>query len=124
VKDFLGGSGSVSAGLSPDCATRPCDEEFRFRIVAVSSLSSAVRSIKSNSVGLDGLSLGFLRDVFPLVEGQLLHLVNFGFLTGVYGWKGSSVVPVAERTTCVDVSDFRPISILPVLSKMFEVLVG
>jgi hypothetical protein len=70
------------------------------------------------------LSLKYLRVVLPLVEEQLLHLVNFVFLTGVYpdGWKGSRVVPVAKRTTCVDVSDFRPISILPVLSKVFEVL--
>jgi hypothetical protein len=62
--------------------------------------------------------------VFPFFEQQILHLFNFVFLTGVYpeNWKVSRVIPVPKKSPCLSVSDYRPISILPVLSKVFEAL--
>jgi hypothetical protein len=87
-------------------------------------LRRASMSVKSNAVGLDDISLRYLKVVYPLIEEQVLHLMNFVFLTGIFPsqWKVSRVVPIPKKTVTLTVSDFRPISVLPVLSKVFETL--
>lgn len=98
---------------------------FSFRTVDVLEMFTAFDKIKSKAVGSDGYSLSFLRVVMPLISHYLLYLVNNIFTTSYFptGWKLARVVPIKKSGDTMGAADLRPISVLPILSKMMEHLI-
>lgn len=110
---------SVSNSVSPQISD---DGHFSFRSVTLSELVNAFSLIKSRAVGSDGYTLKFLRLIFPFIADHILHLVNTILTTSTFPslWKTSKIVPIRKN----DADDtFRPISIMPILSKMMEHLI-
>lgn len=103
--------------------TGVCDG-FSFRNVVGHELYKAIFSIKSNAVGLDGIPLRFIKLVFPAVSVQILHVINTIFTTSTFPseWKFAKVLPVPKNSNPGNLGDYRPISILPALSKCWEIL--
>ena len=97
---------------------------FSFRLTNQSEISKALFSIKSNATGLDELPLKFLQIVFPFLSLQFEHLFNYIILTGIFPdkWKVSKVIPIKKKNNCNAISNLRPISILPVVAKTFELV--
>ena len=58
------------------------------------------------------------RELVPKLAVIFRHLVRGGSFPAC--WRLADVVPVPKGSAFSDVSDFRPISITPVLSKVFE----
>lgn len=111
-----GGTGSVSgsrSGLS-----------FSFSGVTSVDVARAMNSIKSRSIGLDEIPLTFVKMIMPFVLPSLTHIVNYAFTSCSVPrvWKLSKVLPVHKKTRLRGLDDFRPICILPCLSKVFEIL--
>jgi hypothetical protein len=82
----------------------------------------AVFSIKSEAIGLDNVSLRFVKLLAP----SLIPLYNF-FQFLLYsrhisgGLEGKQkIIPLPKISKPFDFSDYRPIAILPCLSKAFE----
>lgn len=97
---------------------------FSFSNVTSLDVARAINSVKSKSVGLDGLPLVFVRMILPFVLPLLTHIVNYTFTSSTVPriWKLSKVLPVHKKTRFRGLDDFRPICILPCLSKVFEIL--
>ncbi|XP_059223077.1 uncharacterized protein LOC131996900 [Stomoxys calcitrans] len=104
---------------------RPLNE-FDFHPVDETDVWNALNSIKSNAVGVDGVPIRFLRLIFPLISRLIVHLFNNILMTSSYpdAWKIARVVPIPKISRPTTPSDFRPISILPVFSKIFEILLN
>lgn len=92
---------------------------FSFDCVNADDLWNALSRIKSNSIGTDGFPIKFIKLVFPYVIDAFIHLFNMIITTSSYpdGWKLARVVPIHKKGSA---NDFRPISILPALSKVME----
>lgn len=62
--------------------------------------------------------------IFVPLAPHILHVFNSVFTTSCVpsNWKIAKVRPVPKKSSASTVSDFRPISILPALSKVWEVL--
>ncbi|KAI8129221.1 RNA-directed DNA polymerase from mobile element jockey [Lucilia cuprina] len=92
---------------------------FSFKHIYSDELLYALSKVKSNSIGTDGFPIRFIKLVFPCIIQPVLHLFNMVITTSTYPnqWKLSRVVPVPKSNSN---SDFRPISILPALSKVME----
>lgn len=97
---------------------------FSFRNVSQSEVSLSIMKVKSNAVGLDGIPISFVRMILPVLLPVVTYVFNQMLMRSVFPrlWKAAKVLPVHKRTTTFSLKDFRPISILPALSKAFEKL--
>ncbi|XP_055714303.1 uncharacterized protein LOC129808549 [Phlebotomus papatasi] len=98
--------------------------EFNFQCVLSHVVLSAIQRVKSSAVGVDGISLDFIRLILPVILPCLTDLVNFAITSSPFplSWKRAVVVPIPKVSAPSAVSDFRPITILPALSKPLEII--
>ena len=63
-----------------------------------------------------------LKDAAPVIAKPITYLVNLCILTGLIlsEWKDARVTPIIKSEARNDVNDYRPISVLPLLSKIME----
>lgn len=108
----------------PSVDTR--DNCLNFRCFDDFDLLSAINRIKSNALGTDAIPIRFLKLILPSVKQHILHILNTIVTTCHFpsDWKVALVMPVKKKDTPgINCSDFRPISILPALSKILEMLI-
>ncbi|XP_075162815.1 uncharacterized protein LOC142235445 [Haematobia irritans] len=115
---FIGGDVmSNSRNVYRDyCCVRK-ENYFSFRCVSEEEVLSAVLSIKSNSEGDDGINPKLFKIVLPVLLPYVTYLYNTALMKSVFpsAWKKAKILPVPKTD-----NDFRPIAILPYLSKVLE----
>ena len=74
------------------------------------------------ATGLDNLPAWFLRLGAPVFSEQLAKLFNLSLSSSVVPrqWKSAVIRPVPKVATAKSKTDFRPISITPVLTRIME----
>ena len=79
-----------------------------------------------NSVGLDCLSSKQLNNVLPLLAEPILHVLNLSIQTGNIPneFKTACVIPIYKSDSEFSFNNYRPISLLPALSKLLEKIVA
>ena len=77
------------------------------------------------STGPDGISSHMLRNAAFSVSSSLHKIFNLSLLTGHFptDWKSSNITPVYKSGNKSLVSNYRPISLLPIPSKVLECIV-
>ena len=75
--------------------------------------------------GLDGISSFFLNVGMPVLAGSLSKLFNMSLSLSIFpdDWKIAMVAPIYKDGSEDENSNYRPISVLPVISRLFEKLV-
>lgn len=121
---YLTSRSQATHSSPPVFAQARAPSSFSFANVPQLDVARVVYSIKSNAIGLDGLPLIFVKMILPFIVPVLTHIVNFAFTSSTFprAWKLSKVLPVHKKSRFRRLEDFRPISILPCLSKVFEIL--
>ena len=78
--------------------------------------------IKHTSAGLDNLPHWFLQMAASSFSLPLCHLFNFSLKQSIVPtqWKTSNITPVPNVHPPVTCSEYRPISITPILAKLME----
>ena len=77
----------------------------------------------SKSSGSDGISdHNMLKETATSIAAPVTKLFNLSISTGIFPdkWKLSSVVPIPKSVDKGNLGNYRPISLLPVLSKLLE----
>ena len=74
----------------------------------------------SKSNGVDGISATMLKATAASIAPGITELFNKSIQPGTFpeAWKTSSVVPIPKGNEHTSVSNYRPISLLPILSKL------
>ena len=90
---------------------------FCFSCIAQDEVLSSILSVKSNAVGIDGICPKFIKLILPYVLPYITFIFNTILTKSIFpaAWKKSKVIPIHKIG-----NDFRPISILPFLSKCLE----
>ena len=99
---------------------------FRFRPIMVQDIREAIAKLTtSKSFGTDTISSYFLKMALPFLENSIAMLFNTSLETGIFPdiWKISRVAPIYKEGDKSEKSNYRPISVLPVISRLFERLV-
>lgn len=100
--------------------TLPQQHQLEFTCFTNEDVLRAIIGIKSNSTGFDELHPTFVKILLPVVLSYITHIFNSIVTTSTFpnSWKYAKVLPIPKTG-----GDFRPIAILPFLSKVFERLI-
>ena len=76
----------------------------------------------SKSSGLDNISLRMLKDAAVVVAKSLTRIVIESLSQGTVPseWKYAKITPLYKKGMSTDMDNYRPISVLPVVSKVLE----
>src|SRR5436190_4915195 len=102
------------------------DTKFYFKHITPDIISRAFGRIKSGAIGIDDISSRLIKAslfyVMPIIE----HIFNFSLTNGVVPkiWKSATIIPLPKTKHPTMVQHYRPISVLPVLSKVLERVVS
>ena len=74
------------------------------------------------AAGIDKISSQLLHIAAPVIAPVVVRLINFSFSSGSFPsrWKTAKAFPLCKNGDSRDVQNFRPIPVLPVLSKVIE----
>lgn len=105
---------------------KPGVGEFTFKITSENEVYAALLSIKSKATGVDGLGLNMLLYCCPYILQFVTHIFNVCIENNTYPstWKMAHIIPLPKVSEPDEYKDLRPISILPVLNKAFEIILN
>ena len=118
--------GNVQFGNDMKKYLKRSTSSFKFKAVSSADVLDCVMSISSNkATGLDQIPAGIIKDTMDAILTPLLHIMNLSLTTGKVPqqWKIGRVTPLHKGGSLTDPSNYRPICVLPVLSKVLEKLV-
>ena len=91
----------------------PSDSSFTLNKTACGVVHHLVSSLRVNkATGLDGISARLLKEACPEIVPSLADIINL--------WKISKGLPLYKEDIKSNPNNYRPISILPVVSKIIE----
>ena len=102
------------------------DIKFVFRPATKGEALKVISSLKrSKSPGLDNIPPGIVKDATHEIIQPLLHILNLSLSTSTIPseLKVARCVPIYKGGNAKDLDNYRPISILPVFSKILEKVV-
>ena len=85
-----------------------------------------LRHLRSDcSTGVDQIPVKFVKLVSEQLAGPLTHIINTCITSSTFPriWKTARLTPINKTDHPQNETDYRPVSILPALSKVFERLV-
>ena len=99
---------------------------FSFSAIMTDKLSSTLNKMKtSHGSGHDGIASFYLKIAMPVVGGSLCDLFNKSLFAGKFpeDWKIARIAPIFKSGAKDERSNYRPISVLPFISRLFEKLI-
>ena len=102
------------------------DKKFMFRKVSKQEVERELKSIKRNkATGLDNLPPGLVKDSAELISAPLTYLINMSLMTSTFpaDWKAAKIIPAHKSGARSNCDNYRPISVLPILSTVIEKIV-
>lgn len=102
--------------------TLPLCDSFYLREIAGADVKKYILSITTKAIGSDDLSRDMLVLVLDLILPIITHIINYSLANKIFPaiWKMAHVVPLPKSPNPSSLSHFRPISILPIPSKVIE----
>ena len=90
--------------------------------VDVNEVNVIISNLKNSSYGLNVIPTKIFKSVCGVMSPIICNLINKSFSLGIFpqSLKLATITPVYKSGDCLDVNNYRPISILPMLSKVFE----
>lgn len=101
------------------------NEKFHFKNVEPKDIISAVTSINSKAEGVDKVSVCMIKLCIVYLIPVICHIFDFSLMYGTFPqlWKKSLVLPIPKKQNPSELKDYRPVSIICVMAKVFEKIV-
>ena len=103
--------------------TNPCLNTLSLLPINEETTIKIIDDLKAkNSEGVDGLSVKLLKAIKYETSKAITHIINQSLHTGIFPdkLKLAKVIPVFKKGDRTKLDNYRPISILPAISKIFE----
>ena len=104
----------------------PCIHKFSLSEVTEHDVVKVSKTIKSMSMGVDDINIFVIKVLMNRISSVLTDIINTSFATNTFPerWKKAIIKPIPKVSVPLSASDYRPISLLPALSKIIEKLVN
>ena len=102
------------------------DSSFNLKKVEASSVLKSLTGVKINkATGIDKISNKILKIAAPVIYKNLTGLFNLSITSGVFpsDWKIAKVSPLFKSGDLSNTNNYRPISVLPTIARVFERLI-
>ena len=102
------------------------DSSFNLKRVEASSVLKLLNGAKfSKATGIDKISNRILKMAALVIYKNLTDLVNLSITSGVFPshWKIAEVSPLFKSGDLRNANNYRPISVLPTIARVFERLI-
>jgi hypothetical protein len=99
---------------------------FSFSLVDDDIMMKTIKKINTkSSTGHDGISTKLLKFLYPVLYKPLIIIINQSLLTGIFPekLKTAKVIPLFKSGDKAQMNNYRPISLLPAISKLIEKVV-
>ena len=112
--------------IKVSCTPITCVDRFTIRPVTATDVSRVIDSMRvSTAVGSDSISLSMLRKTPGEMTKALTTIFNASINAGAFSseWKHAHVTQVFKKGDFSEPGNYRPISLLPIVSKVLESLI-
>ena len=102
------------------------ENEFMINETTYDDVRKAIQSVRADcSTGQDNIPAKYLKLCIDDITSRICHIINASIAKNIFPnqWKISRISPIPKIKSPKEPSDFRPISILPILSKVYERLI-
>ena len=120
-------SESPITNVTPTSYIKPVNSTLSFTDICVEMVLKALKTMKSNkATGPDGIPCRILKIAAEILSPSLTLLFNRSISTGIYpdDWKMARVTPIFKDGARDNLSNYRPISIISAVAKVFGRLVS
>ena len=96
---------------------------FRFPYISVLFVQKELKLLsRQKSTGIDNLPPGLLKDCGSIISKPLCHIINLSIRSGKFptSWRATKVTTIFKSGSRSLPENLRPISILPIVSKLLE----
>ncbi|CAH2090128.1 unnamed protein product [Euphydryas editha] len=103
----------------------PGHAAFKFENISPVEVKKHINAIKSEAAGSDGISKKMILLSLDFILPVVCHIFNFSLSSCTFPsvWRNALIIPIPKSSPSSSGTNFRPISILPFLSKVFERIV-
>ena len=115
-----------TAEVNPEFYLSHTDKAFHLKTPSLDVVFNLLRNIdEKKATGLDMIPSKLLKMAARIVTPSLTAIFTKSIITGIYPteWKMARVTPVLKKGEKSDLNNYRPISVIPVVSKVFEKIV-
>ena len=101
----------------------PYKDRFVVKEVSEAAVHKELTNLKrKKATDIDNLPPGMLKDTAPILAKPLTFLINLSLKTGIVptDWKVANVIPLHKSGSYSTKDNYRPILVLPTLSKILE----
>ena len=90
--------------------------------VSDEEVEGIVNNVKNSAPGYDEITASILKFSLPVIRSPLTHILNLPLLEGVFPneLKIANVLPLYKADDDMLFNNYRPVSVLSVLSKVFD----
>ena len=102
------------------------DNNFKFELIDENVTLTVIKRIKNKfSSGLDGISNSLIKHMSKVLLKPLTLIINQTLTTGIFPdkLKWSKIIPIFKKGDDSCISNYRPISLLSSVSKIFEYVI-
>jgi hypothetical protein len=99
---------------------------FQLHEVSTVQISRVIDKLSiCKASGLDNISVRLLKFSAPTTINSLAYIINLVICKGIIpaDWKSARVSAIHKNDSKLDLNNYRPISVLPVIAKVFEKVV-
>lgn len=101
-----------------------CPHSIVIQPVTQDEVINIIRSLKDSSAGYDSILANIVKKTFHLYISPLTHVLNLSLTQGFFpdAMKIARIVPLHKTGDPMLIKNYRPVSVLPLISKILEKL--
>uniref|UniRef100_A0A1B6H9V6 Reverse transcriptase domain-containing protein n=1 Tax=Homalodisca liturata TaxID=320908 RepID=A0A1B6H9V6_9HEMI len=97
--------------------------KFELKPINEKEVEKVIQSLKNkHSSGHDEIPVTVIKAVKTSISKILCHLINSSFVSGIFPnkLKQAKIIPLHKKNDPENISNYRPVSVLPSISKVYE----
>ena len=101
----------------------PTEKRFILKPTTTSKVYRLPNTLsEAKATGLDNISSKLIKISADIITAFMTDIFNVAITTGIFPdeWKIARVTPVFKSRISSELSNYRPISIIPIISEVFE----